>query len=64
MAIIAMNGAKLEEPNSWQKMVFRESPVNAKDENRNEWWAWVDLNHRPRLIGIEVVGPGDPHRDR
>jgi hypothetical protein len=31
MAIIAMNGAKLEEPNIG-KMVFRENPGNAKGE--------------------------------
>jgi hypothetical protein len=30
MAIIAMNGAKLEELNGWQNGFWRENPGNAK----------------------------------
>ena len=33
MAIIAMNGAKLEESNGWQNGFWRENPGNAKREN-------------------------------
>jgi hypothetical protein len=43
-------------PESWQivgKWFLSEKPANRKSENNrintgNLWWAWVDLNHRPR----------------
>jgi hypothetical protein len=43
-------------PESWQivgKWFLSEGPANGKSENdrintEDLWWAWVDLNHRPR----------------
>jgi hypothetical protein len=39
--------------NFWQNGFVRENPEKGKSENGrvftgDEWWAWVDLNHRPR----------------
>src|ERR1700676_3551279 len=38
--------------NSWQIGFVRDIPRKGKRENSRvfigEWWAWVDLNHRPR----------------
>jgi hypothetical protein len=40
--------------NFWQNGFLMTSPRNGKSENSRvfigdlEWWAWVDLNHRPR----------------
>ena len=39
--------------NFWQIALSRDIPRKGKGENSgvftgDEWWAWVDLNHRPR----------------
>src|SRR5580658_5058173 len=48
--------------NFWQIALSRDIPRNVKSENSGppgrtfiEWWAWVDLNHRPRPYQGSVV---------
>jgi hypothetical protein len=46
--------------NFWQNGFLMTSPQEGESENRrvyigDEWWAWVDLNHRPRAY--QYCGP-------
>jgi hypothetical protein len=56
-------GLTLAHPGSWQivgKWFFERPSVSGKSENDrintdDLWWAWVDLNHRPRPYQGSVV---------